>query len=80
MTTVRLSDLSPKARAKVEAAANAPARKPGRGKSRAGISTRAPCPGHCTCGQPFPTAHTWELHAKAAGHTRWNIDLEAADS
>ena len=77
MTTVRLSDLSPKTRAQVEAGARAPRTRPARrGKSRAGISDRTPCPGHCGCGQAFPTAHAWEQHAAEARHRRWNIDLE----
>ncbi len=45
-------------------------------KSRAGISEHAPCPGHCGCGQPFPTAAAWERHAKATGCRHWRIDLE----
>jgi hypothetical protein len=51
--------------------------KGGRSKpSRAGTSDNVPCPGHCACGEPFPTARAWEHHADTTGHTRWAIDLE----
>ena len=75
MTGVRLDQLPANVRAQVERQLDQPAR---RTKSRAGVGLSAPCPGHCHCGQAFPTAAAWERHAAAAGHTRWNIDLEAA--
>lgn len=75
MTGVRLADLPPGVRARVEAALGQP--RP-RGKSRAGVGHTAPCPGHCACGAPFRTAAAWGRHATATGCTRWNIDLGAA--
>ena len=51
----------------------------GRAKpSRAGVGLSEPCPGHCGCGESFPTALAWERHAKRAEHTRWSIDLPGA--
>lgn len=51
--------------------------KPRRAKpSRAGVGLSEPCPGHCGCGHPFPTAATWERHAKQTGCRHWRIDLE----
>lgn len=50
--------------------------KPARSKpSRAGIGLSEPCPGHCGCGHPFPTAAAWETHAKQTGCRHWRIDL-----
>ena len=76
MTTLRLSDLSPKVRAQIEAEQGA---KPRTGKSRKGTSDRVACAGSCgTCGQEFASAHLWEQHCKAvhAGNGRWDIDLD----
>jgi hypothetical protein len=73
---VRLEDLPPKVRGQIQAKVDTHDRRPTR--SRAGISDRVPCPGHChNCGQAFPTAHAWQLHADAAhdGNARWDIDL-----
>lgn len=44
-------------------------------KSRKGQGLTVPCPGHCGCGQPFPTALAWEHHAKTTGCRHWRIDL-----
>lgn len=74
VTGVRLADLPPAVRARVEAELG---RSRPHGKSRAGVSSSAPCPGHCACGAPFPTAAAWERHAAATGCSRWNIDLGA---
>ena len=45
-------------------------------KSRAGQGLSVPCPGHCGCGQPFPTALAWEKHAARTGCRHWRIDLD----
>jgi hypothetical protein len=45
--------------------------------SRAGVSESAPCPGHCGCTKPFPSAAAWERHARQTGCTHWRIDLDA---
>ncbi len=73
MTRVRLDQLPAAVRKRVEAQLGLKGRsKP----SRAGTSTRKPCPGRCgTCGERFPTAHAWEAHADATGHGIWSIDL-----
>lgn len=76
MTRIRLEDLPPKVRAQIQTKVDTHDRR--RAVSRAGISERTPCPGHChNCGQAFPNPHQWILHAAAAhdGNARWDIDL-----
>ncbi len=75
---MRFEDLPPKMRAQVEQQFGA---KTTRAKpSRAGVGLSAPCPGHCGCGQAFPTAAKWERHVDRdhGGHGRWSIDLPTA--
>jgi hypothetical protein len=76
VTKLKLSDLPPAARARVEAAD--PAKKKARpGKSRKGTGEGAPCPGTCgQCGEAFPTALAWGKHFDATGHSLWRIDLD----
>jgi hypothetical protein len=76
MARVEITDLPPKVRAQIAQRITEDDRR--RTRSRAGISDRVPCPGHChNCGQAFPTAHAWQLHADAVhdGNARWDIDL-----
>jgi hypothetical protein len=67
---LKLSDLPPAMRDKVLAQAG---EKPRAKKSRAGTGDGAPCPGHCSCGEAFPSYPPWERHW-SYGH-RWSIDL-----
>jgi len=72
--TVNADDLPPEVRKRLGLTA-------GKGRtrkapSRAGVGLSEPCPGHCGCGHPFPTAAKWEAHAKATGCTHWRIDIE----
>jgi hypothetical protein len=67
VTRLRADQLPPKVRAQIET------KRPR--LSRAGVGLSVPCPGHCSCGEAFPTAAAWERHAKTTGHTRWSIDL-----
>lgn len=76
MTRLRLDQLPADVRERVEAQYG---QKPKRGKSRAGVGLSAPCPGHCGCGEAFPTAAKWERHAKATGCRVWRIDLNTTN-
>ena len=67
---LKLSDLPPAMRDKVLAQAG---EKPRGKKSRAGTGDGQPCPGHCSCGEAFPSYPPWERHW-SYGH-RWVIDL-----
>lgn len=70
--TVNAEDLPPAVRKKLGIDPKSARRaKP----SRAGVGLSQPCPGHCGCGQAFPTAARWERHAKTTGHRVWSIDL-----
>lgn len=69
--SVHANDLPPEVRKRLGLEAAKPSK-----KSRAGQGLSEPCPGHCGCGQPFPTAAAWERHAKSTGCRHWRIDLQ----
>lgn len=71
MSPVRAEDLPPKVRQQLGLDDEPTAGK----KSRKGQGLSVPCPGHCGCGAPFPTAAAWETHAKDTGCRHWRIDL-----
>lgn len=59
--TIRLSDLSPKARAQAEATAGVPVRA-GKRASHAGVGDADPCPYRCGCGETFESYTQADRH------------------
>lgn len=72
--SVNADDLPPKIRRRLGLTSKGRTRP---APSRAGTSTNTPCPGHCGCSRPFPSAAAWERHAARTGCTMWKIDIDA---
>jgi len=78
VTKLNVADLPKAVRDRILARAELAPNRVATGKSRAGTSENVPCPGSCSCGEPFGTAAAWVRHKDAQppmdGH-RWQIDL-----
>lgn len=76
LMALKLSDLPPAVRARVEEQAGIG---PRARKSKAGVGDGQPCPGRCSCGATFGKYTTWENKHWPTCRGRWCIDLHSGE-